>query len=137
MKPTPTRDFKNNIFKSCNEMCKFYNIPSKVFRKRREKGWELEDALLTPIGETPASKYCTDHLGNAFKTIKDMCEHYETSPDVLYQRMRSGWTLEKALTTSINVNVSNGRKKKVVKDQFGQEFSTIQEMCEQHNRMKP
>lgn len=41
----------------------------------------------------------TDHEGNVFNTIREMCEHYGISYDLLHNRMyRLGWDIGKALT---------------------------------------
>ncbi len=41
----------------------------------------------------------TDHLGNEYKTKSEMAEAYGLDLKLLYYRIKSGWSLEKALTT--------------------------------------
>ncbi len=44
-------------------------------------------------------KPCTDHLGNKFKTAKDMCVFYGIPESTYMSRKRQGWDLERILTT--------------------------------------
>ncbi len=45
------------------------------------------------------SKKCTDHLGNEFNTINEMCEHYGIDRFLYRDRKKEGWSLERILTT--------------------------------------
>lgn len=42
-----------------------------------------------------------DHLGNPFKSINDMCRHYNKSRTTYDRRIKSGLTLEEALTLPV------------------------------------
>lgn len=54
----------------------------------------------------------TDHLGNEFKSIKDMCEFHHISSKIYDNRVnRHHWSMEKALTTPLRVNENEGIKK--------------------------
>ena len=47
----------------------------------------------------------TDHLGNEFKSIKDMCEFHHIPLKIYDNRVnRQHWSMEKALTTPLRVN---------------------------------
>ena len=47
----------------------------------------------------------TDHLGNEFKSIKDMCEFHHIPSKIYDNRVnRQHWSMEKALTTPLRVN---------------------------------
>lgn len=61
----------------------------------------------------------TDHLGNEYNSIKEMCEYYGITDDVYRTRMRRKWTLERILTTPTKT-----------KDHLGNVFNSIAEMCE-------
>ena len=60
-------------------------------------------------------EYITDPYGNKFKTIKEMCSHYNIDYTVYRNRMKSGWTQEEALGIVY---------KKKVTDPFGNSFKT-------------
>lgn len=47
----------------------------------------------------------TDHLGNEFKSIKEMCEFHHIPSKIYDNRVnRQHWSMEKALTTPLRVN---------------------------------
>ena len=49
-----------------------------------------------------AKKAVTDHLGNKFNTIKEMCEYWGVPYITFNKRMRKfKWTLDRALTTPV------------------------------------
>ncbi|MBR3602820.1 MAG: hypothetical protein IKL49_10925 [Lachnospiraceae bacterium] len=70
------------------------------------------------------SESVTDHKGNSYRNVKEMCENYGIKPATFRARMRNGFTREEALTTAIG----KLRKKQVV-DHLGNTYSTIKEMC--------
>ena len=43
-----------------------------------------------------------DHLGNEFPSQKAMCNHYGIDPNVFQARIKSSWSLEKALTLPLS-----------------------------------
>lgn len=44
-----TYDHEGNKFESEEEMCKKWRVPFNIYRQRRRNGWDLEDALVTPV----------------------------------------------------------------------------------------
>lgn len=54
----------------------------------------------------------TDHLGNEFESIKDMCEFHHIPSKIYDNRVnRQHWSMEKALTTPLRVNKNEDTKK--------------------------
>lgn len=54
----------------------------------------------------------TDHLGNEFKSIKEMCEFHHIPSKIYDHRVnRLHWSMEKALTTPLKVNKNEDIKK--------------------------
>ncbi len=54
----------------------------------------------------------TDHLGNEFESIKDMCEFHHIPSKIYDNRVnRHHWSMEKALTTPLKVNKNEDIKK--------------------------
>lgn len=41
---------------------------------------------------------CTDHTGQSFPSMKDMCEHWGLFYTTYKRRITHGWTQEEALT---------------------------------------
>jgi hypothetical protein len=119
-------DHLGNEFRSKKEMCKHYGIGYGVFSQRIDKGWELERALTTGTTGTSGQEYCIDHLGNKWKTKKEMIKHYGINCKTYYCRIEKGWTLKDALT--IKAGEKLGAMKRC-KDHLGNEFKSVDEMC--------
>ena len=49
-------------------------------------------------------KPCSDHLGNKFDSITDMCKYWNISISTFTSRVNSGWSLKNALETRIKSN---------------------------------
>lgn len=75
-------------------------------------------------------KKVTDHEGNHYRTIKDMCEHYGIKPYVYQQRRRAGWSMREALTKPVATYV---RTTKGVRDHLGNFYPTVKAMCKAYN----
>jgi Zn-dependent peptidase ImmA (M78 family) len=94
-------DHLGNEFESETKMCKHYGIDISTFKRRLKSDWDLEKALTTPIADKSGEK-CTDHLGNKFKSKREMCKYYNIPYNTFECRMsRRGMSLEEALTTPI------------------------------------
>ena len=123
------KDHLGNEYESTDALCKHYGINTMTLKSRREKGWTLEEALTIPLGDNRRLKDGgrgrkiprTDHLGNNFKSTKEMCETYGISTNIFYKRMRLGWSLEDVLT------------KGDIKDHLGNEYKSVRDMCNQYN----
>lgn len=70
-----------------------------------------------------AAKLCTDHLGNTFESVSDMCKYWNISSKNYNHRIRMGWSVENALTTPVN-----GTKLPKI-DHLGNTFDTVDSMC--------
>ena len=102
-------------------MCGAYGIPVGIYKRRRENGLSLEEALCTPI--RVEDRYpVQDHKGNRYSSIKEMCKAYGI-PDYMYNNRRNrGLSVEEALCSSI--------EKKTFTDFKGNEFNTQKDMLE-------
>ena len=100
-------DHLGNMFLTQKEMCESYGIKLVTFRARIKSGFTLEEALTTAIGapRKGSSKTVTDHLGNTYPSIKEMCVAYTVNASTYQCRIRNGCTVEEALT---------GKRKKLV-----------------------
>ncbi len=67
-------------------------------------------------------KICKDHLGNVYKTKRDMCNFYGINVDTYNKRISYGYSVEDALT------LGNMRRTSC-KDHLGNEYESINEMC--------
>lgn len=113
-------DHKGNSYRNVQEMCGNYGIKPATFRARMRNGFTLEEALTTAIGKLRKGQV-TDHLGNTYATIKEMCSFYGVNNSTYLCRIRKGYTVEEALTGKRKKMItqigSNKKKKKFeVKD---------------------
>lgn len=58
-------------------------------------------------------KRCTDHLGIEYPSVTEMCATYKMPIKTYCERRRSGWSVEKALTTPVNKRVQGVAKERV------------------------
>jgi hypothetical protein len=120
----PNRETYHNF----SQMVEAYGKDVDLVRARLGRGWSLDEALSWPADECSDDLF-KDHLGNTFPTKSAMCRFYEINIGTFNLRMRSGWSLEDALTKEVVHNSS-------VTDHLGNEFKTISEMCEHYNMTK-
>lgn len=101
-------DHLGNKFSSVREMCKFHDVLYETYRKRRSKGYSIEQSLSDRylICNGRAIE-CRDHKGKCFTSISEMAEFYGITSQIFRNRMRVGWSLEKTLTTPIKQYKNN------------------------------
>lgn len=58
-------------------------------------------------------KRCEDHLGIEYATVTEMCATYKMPIKTYCERRRSGWSVEKALTTPVNKRMQNLAKERI------------------------
>ena len=124
-------DHLGNQYNSFKEMCEAYNHSQSTIYARIKSGLSLKDALETGNGYSRLNKYVYDHLGNKFKTKRDMYRHWNISESVVNGRLRNGWSLQKALETP--EKTLNSRTAHIIKDHLGNEFSTKKDMAKHWN----
>lgn len=144
-------DHLGNMYLTQKEMCERYGIKLGTFRARMKSGLTLEAALTTDIGEPGSSgKTVSDHVGNTYQSIKEMCAAYAVNTSTYQCRIRNGYTVEEALTGNrekvvqlkppkVPTNKVDQPAKKVappkkpkdsVTDHLGNEYGSILEMCQ-------
>ncbi len=124
--PITKTDHKGHIFDSITDKCKAYGISTSLYRDRIRDGWSEEDALTTPVKVYKHGE-CTDHKGNVFHSLPEMCRFYGIEDPKKYRnRLKLGWSQEKALTTPFRKMVY---KREPVTDHIGNPFPTKKAMC--------
>ena len=93
-------DHFGNIYKSERDMCRNYNIPISSYKKRISDGLSIKDALTKPPTNAKElfGKECTDHLGNVYKSQREMCKAYNLDYSTFRHRINTGMSLQKALS---------------------------------------
>ena len=129
-------DHKGNKYKSLTAMCRAYNISMTAFKYRHDtRKWSLEKTLETPLINTRMAYAapCVDHLGNKFPSKRDMCDYWRIPRALFYNRMRAGWSVEKALTTP---PLESKHILHVIKDHKGNIYRNVDDMCAAYNISK-
>lgn len=122
------KDHLGNEFNSIKEMCKYWKVTIGAYCSRRKRGLSIEDCLTM---ESEHSSI-TDHLGNKFHSKSDLCSFYNIPCNTYRYRIKCGWSQEKALTTKVNGNITEESRT----DYLGNQFNSIEEMCEYYGITK-
>ncbi len=120
-------DHLGNKFNTQKDMCTAYGIDGSTFRSRIKSGLSLEEALTRGFIK-PSSKECYDHLGNRYNSILEMCDAYGIDGSTFRSRIKSGLSLEEALTKGF---IQPGSKE--CYDHLGNKYNSILEMCAKYN----
>ncbi len=97
------KDHLGNHFHSIIEMCDYYNISPQTYRAWKKHGYTISEILSSQHHRgfhTSSDVKYYDHLGNGYKSKKEMCEHYQINVDVFTRRLTRGLSLKDALTIS-------------------------------------
>ena len=117
-------DHLGNVFKSERQRAKYWGLPANTIKYRLDDGQSLEEALTTPLYYNTSGNQCTDHLGNVFKSEREMYKAWNIPVKVGQARKTSGWSVEKILTTPVE---------KTYTDHMGNKFKCEKEMYEYWN----
>lgn len=137
-KPIKTwKDHLGNTYNSLKEMAEAYDLNEDVLCMRLHRKWPIEEALTFPEGYRRSHLY-TDHIGNKYMSIKDMCLRYGISYCTYYYRNKYGWDIERILTEPVKHIVYKmadpfASRRKPCKDHNGVEYASIGEMCKNNN----
>ena len=94
----PATDHLGNNFETVKSMCGYWNINLLTFFDRKQKGWSLKECLCGRKIVNPNAS-ATDHLGNRFDNLDDMCNHWGKSRTSFDFRRNLGWSLKDCLET--------------------------------------
>lgn len=124
----PCKDHLGNTYKSKAAMCKAYGIEKSVFFGRINLGWTLEKALTMPDQKyANSAKAITDHMGQKFISVSEMCKHWNITRVTYNARRKAGWSIEDALTTPVkNITIA----KEPQTDHLGNTYESLNAMCQ-------
>lgn len=143
-------DYLGNVYKSESAMCRAHNVNRGTYRERISLGWTSKEALIgekDPSREVyvPSSKTCTDHKGNKYHSIKEMCEKYGVNSSTFQTRLKAGYPLEAALTgvifisgdktinnTAQYIEIKDSRNRQSI-DHLGKIYESETQMCLAYN----
>ena len=147
------RDYLGNEYKSLKELTERYGMDYFKVRTRVLKGISTEQiteefskngkildtpylsAIKQTTKTTPIPTHtCTDHLGNKYRFIKEMCRHYKIEYETYLSRRNKGWTVEEALTLPTGQRNSRLKHNCTTSgipcvDYLGNTYNSYTEMC--------
>ena len=124
-------DHLGNKFVSKAAMCDYWGIRRSVFFLRIKNGWSLEDTLTKkPQRNHTQTKTFTDHKGNVFESLDEMCTFWKMPKHQYMLNMRNNCSLEEALTT-----ITEAKYDECV-DHLGNKYTSINEMCRHYGITK-
>lgn len=130
-------------YRSAQEMCETYHITKAMYYARVKRGYSKMEALTGKsvdnydiADNNPAkSKTCTDHLGNKYDTIGEMCRAYHIKQSTFNSRLSYGFTLEEALTKNTKDTYNSENPKQCI-DHLGNKYDRIVDMLEAYSISK-
>lgn len=128
------KDHLGNEYESIPAMCAAYGITDKIYQSRRRVcKWPLEKILTTPVTKLGGAngKKATDHLGNEFPSVSDMCRYHGVKLSRYKERVKLGWSVEKALTAP--AREMNSMKAEACEDHLGNRYPSKNAMCRAYN----
>lgn len=128
----PFVDFMGNKFKNVDEICEYHDVNCNLFIENYNNGVDIKTCLassrfLYQVGTLRVR--CTDHLGNAYSSYKDMCAAYGVAPKIFNNRKRAGWNVRDCLLGKDRQREWNGR----CQDHLGNWYDSLKDMCEAYN----
>lgn len=126
-------DHLGNVFSSLSQMLDAYDVTDKMYYQGKERGLSLEDILTNPNMKKTYHKTRfkqIDHLGNHFNSFEEMANFHKRDPMTLKHRIKSGLTLEEALTIPEG---KRGKKYTIKTDPYGNEFYDLSELLFHYN----
>lgn len=97
------KDHKGKEYSNFSAMCKAYNKSRTTVIYRLNKGMSLDKALTLSNTDPRIVKNgikCKDHLGNEYESFNSMCVKYNRDASSVRYRLKTGVSLEEALTVA-------------------------------------
>ena len=92
-------------FSCVEDLCNFYGVKPNTFYQRKHRGFTLEECIFGRKKKVKIPKTrCIDHLGNCFKSEREMCRSHNVVYRTYFSRKRKGWSLENCLMPSTHKN---------------------------------
>lgn len=129
MSKIPVQDHLGNWYSSKAKRAEHFHLPQRTIDDRLKNGLTLEEALTRPANRISNAIAVQDHLGNWYDSKTKRAEHYGLTAEIVDQRLKSGRTLEEALTTPAGEFKTTQR----VQDHLGNWYDSKKERAEHFN----
>lgn len=124
------KDHLGREFVSVGAMCRHWGISEKVYwSRKRICRWPLEKILTEPVrkpSEAANAKPVTDHEGNRFGSISELCRHWNIGLSTYRERRKRGWDMARALTGE-KIEIETAPL--ACRDHTGKEYPSKNAMC--------
>lgn len=122
-KAIPVTDNAGNAFPTLAAMARHHDLNYNTLNANIKNGMTPGDAVDKMLKNKTErqNRYVEDHLGNKFKTLREMAKHYGITEKALQSRTARGMPLEQALTTPL--------KTRACEDHLGNKFASVAEMA--------
>lgn len=139
------RDYKGNWYRSIERMIEAYGLEESTFLERVNLNWTLRRTLDTPKGAEQGASILeeklrrkeklkelglgefllvdgkvTDHLGNTYIDLSDMCKEWRITTSEFHIKKKRGYSLKEILT----------KEEDKVIDHLWNTYDSIEAMCE-------
>lgn len=114
-------------YRTVKEACNASGITEAAYYSRVHRGLSPDEAISCTRSKYNRGKPIVDPDGRAFSSIKDMCDFWKADYHRVYQRMRLGWSVERAL--SCEKNMLKIKYTKAATDHTGRQFKSVTAMC--------
>lgn len=99
----PLIDHEGHHFRRVKDMARFWGLYPELLSARWRSGLSLKECLTRPCRKQASprgkEKGCYDHKGRYFQNQVERARWWHTDANLVRSRLRTGWGLEKALTT--------------------------------------
>lgn len=115
-------------YRTVKEACNANGITESAYYGRVRRCLSPDEAISCSNMGGNRGKAIVDPNGRTFSSMKDMCIFWKADYNRVYQRLRLGWSVEKALT--YGQSMRGTKTTETVTDHTGKEFKSVGAMCE-------
>lgn len=115
--------FRGKLYSSYNTLAKAVGLSSGYIYNCLSEGKTIEE-----IVDGYESNFVTDHKGDKFPSVVDMCKHWGISKNAYYRRLSRGWSLERVLSSPIK----EVRKGTSYVDFMGNVFPSVSSLAKEY-----
>ena len=125
--------YNGKEYSSFKSFCKEHSLNYDLVKSRLRNGWSLEDAISKPARvrrnmNSRDSNMGFSYNGKEYSSVYSFCKEYGLSYNLVKNRLRSGWSLEDAISKPARMysNIAKGFSYN------GKEYSSIFSFCKEH-----
>lgn len=93
--------YEDKVYKTITDVSCACKVSETTICKRLNSGMDWVSAITLKSNGSNANKPITDHLGNEYSSVTEMCLRYSIPQSTYYRRKGKKWSLEKILTTPV------------------------------------